>query len=91
VVAHDPEGVAHELGHGQLAGEVAAGLELLDDLAGVVDRLAVELGLDLGQLGDVPGAGVLAKNSLRRPRLRSWGGSVAGSASHPARAARPSR
>jgi hypothetical protein len=36
VLAHDPQGVAHELGHGQLTGQVAAGLEPGHDLAGVV-------------------------------------------------------
>jgi hypothetical protein len=52
MLPHDPQGVAHELGHGQLAGPVSAGLEPLDDLVG-------------------------------------WGGSVAGSASQAASAARP--
>jgi hypothetical protein len=61
VLAHDPQGVAHELGHGQLAGQVVAGLKPRDDLAGVVHRLAVEVGLHPGQLGDVSRLGVLGE------------------------------
>jgi hypothetical protein len=53
VLPHDPQGVAHELGHGQLARQVAAGREPLHDLAGELDRPAVELDLGPGQLGAV--------------------------------------
>ena len=88
MLAHDPVGVAHQLGHGELAGKVGTGLELLDD-RGELDDLAVQLDLGRGQLGDVPGPGVLAEERVSRPRLRNCGSS-AGSASQPASAALPS-
>jgi hypothetical protein len=37
VLGHDPEGVAHELGHGELAPEVAANLQPLHDRVGDLD------------------------------------------------------
>ena len=53
MLAHDPVGVAHQLGHGELAGKVGTGLEPLDDRGGELDDLAVQLDLGRGQLGDV--------------------------------------
>jgi len=66
VPGHDPEGVAHELGHGELARPVAPGLEPLHDPVGDLDPAAVQLGLGPGQLGDVLRGGVLGEEQLEQ-------------------------
>jgi hypothetical protein len=71
VVGHDPVGVAHELGNGQLAGQVAAGLEPFHDRLGDLDVAAVQGGLDPGQLGDVRRRPVCSRCSARNPRPAS--------------------
>jgi len=66
VLGHDPEGVAHQLGHGQLAGEVGAGLEPLGDRVGDLDVAAVQGRLGPGQLGDLLRPGVLGEEQLEQ-------------------------
>jgi hypothetical protein len=78
VPGHDPEGVAHELGHGQLAWPVAAGLEPLHDPGGDLDPAAVELGLDPGQLGHVLRRGVLGEEQLEQAEAADLEGLVGG-------------
>ena len=75
---HDPEGVAHELGHGELARAVAAGVEPLHDLEGDLDPAAVQLGLDPGQLGDVGRLGVLGEEQLEQAEAADLEGLVGG-------------
>jgi hypothetical protein len=66
VLGHDPEGVAHQLGHGPLAGEVGAGLEPLGDRVGELDVAAVQGRLGPGQLGDLGRPGVLGEEQLEQ-------------------------
>jgi len=76
VLGHDPEGVAHELGHGQLAGPVAAGLEPLHDPGGEFGPAPKQLGLDPGRLGHVLGLGVLGEEQLQQAQAADLQGLV---------------
>jgi hypothetical protein len=76
VLGHDPEGVAHELGHGELARPVAAGLEPLHDPGGELDPTSEQLGLDPGQLGRVLRLGVLGEEQLEQAQAPDLEGLV---------------
>jgi phenylacetate-CoA ligase len=73
LAGHDLVGLAHQLGHGQLARTVAAGLEPLDDPGGELDVAAVELGLGPSKGGDVLGPGVLAEEQLEQAEAAELG------------------
>jgi hypothetical protein len=73
LAGHDLVGLAHQLGHGQLARTVAAGLEPLDDPDGELDVAAVELGLGPSKGGDVLGPGVLAEEQLEQAEAAELG------------------
>jgi len=78
VPGHRLERVAHDLGHGQLARPVAAGLEAGDDRGGELGPAAELLGLDPGQLGDVLRRGVLAEEQLEEAEAADLEGLVGG-------------
>jgi len=78
VLGHDPVGVTHQLGHGELAWPVIAGREPLDNLGGDLDGAAVELGLRAGQLGHVPRLGVLGEEQLQQAEAADLRGLVGG-------------
>jgi len=65
VPGHDPEAVAHELGHGPLARQVGAALEPCHDRVGELDVAPVHGRLGPGQLGHLR-SGVLGEEQLEQ-------------------------
>jgi 2-haloacid dehalogenase len=75
---HRLVGVVHDLGHGQLARPVAAGLEAGDDGGGELGPAAEQLALDPGQLGHLGRLGALGEVQLEQAEAADLEGLVGG-------------